>query len=136
MRRFWMAVLGYFVVTMGFAAIWHLVWFKEAYHSLGIYDRPAPIIPLGFLSTILQGAVLAVLYQRYYRGGSALKEGVTFGLLVGAFAYSFSTLALGAKAMVGSMGLWLGVQTAFHVIHGVLAGAAIGLIHGGKTDGV
>ncbi len=135
-RGFWKAVLGYTVITMAFAAVWHLVWFKELYHQLGIYNRSTPIVPLGLAATLISGVVLSTLYPRFYRGGHPITQGVIYGLAFGAFAYSYSTLALGAKATVTSLPTWLGLQMLFHVIHSVLAGAIIGLSYGrtGRSD--
>jgi len=44
-RGFWWAALGYIIVSMVLAMPWHFVWFHDLYHQLGIYNRPAPIIP-------------------------------------------------------------------------------------------
>lgn len=129
-RGFWLSVLGYTVITMGLGMAWHFVWFHGLYERLGIYNRHDPIIPLGMLSMLIQGIILAYLYPLFYRAGSPLKRGITYGLIMGAYLYSVSTLANAAKIMVSSMPLWLGIQTAFHAIQFVLAGAVIGLAYG------
>ncbi|MGE0525479.1 MAG: DUF1761 domain-containing protein [Bdellovibrionales bacterium] len=129
-KKFVYATLFYSVVTMVHGFTWHFTFFSEIYHGLGIYNREPPIIPLGFASMILQGLILAFLYPRYYRGGSPLAEGVKFGLVMGTFLFSVSTLANAAKIQVSSMSTWLFIQTAFHLIQFVLVGAGIGLIYG------
>ncbi|MBI1806967.1 MAG: DUF1761 domain-containing protein [Ignavibacteria bacterium] len=123
------ATVVYTVVSMILGMVWHFVFFKELYHSLGIYNRAEPIIPLGFVSMIIQGGIMAYLYPLYYRQGSPIIQGMKFGLIMGLFLYSVSTLANAAKIEVTSMSSWLTVQIAFHSIQFVLAGAGIGLVY-------
>lgn len=129
-RKFIYAALLYAAVTMIHGFTWHFSFFKEVYSGLGIYNREPPIIPLGFASMILQGVILAHLYPRYYRGGSPVGQGIKFGLVMGLFLFSVSTLANAANIQVSSMSTWLTVQTAFHLIQFVVVGAGIGLIYG------
>lgn len=79
---------------------------------------------------ILQGVVLAYLYPRFYQGGAPVREGIKFGLIMGLFLFSVSTLANAAKIQVSSMSTWLAIQTAFHLIQFVVTGAGIGLVYG------
>ncbi|MEQ1876710.1 MAG: DUF1761 domain-containing protein [Bdellovibrionia bacterium] len=130
MKKSLLAILFYLVLTMILGMSWHFVFFKELYDSLGIYNRAEPIIPLGLTSMFIQGVILAYLYPRFYKGGNPATEGLKFGLLMGLFMFSISTLANGAKIQVTSMSLWLGVQTAFHLIQFVIAGLGIGFIFG------
>lgn len=129
LKTLW-AALAYTAVTFALAAPWHFVLFADLYHSFGLYNRAEPIIPLGVLSMLVQGGVLAVLYPRWYRGGSPIAEGMKFGLLLGVFLYSVSTLANAAKMNVTGLGSFLAVQAIFHLLQFALAGAAIGLVFG------
>ncbi len=132
-RKFLLATLVYSVVTMIHGFTWHFSFFPELYAQLGIYNREPPIIPLGLSLMIIQGVILAYLYPRYYRGGSPVIQGIRFGLIMGLFLFSVSTLANAAKIQVSSMGTWLIIQAAFHLIQFVVAGAGIGLVYG-KTQ--
>ena len=129
-KGFWWATLGYIIVSMGLAMPWHFVWFHDLYHQLGIYNRQEPIIPLGMLSMLIQGLILAYLYPFFYKAGHPVTQGIKYGLLMGLYLYSVSTLANAAKMMVASMPVWLGIQALFHTIQFVLAGAVIGLAYG------
>jgi len=129
-RGFWWAALGYAVVTLILGMVWHFVWFHDLYHQLGIYNRQEPIIPLGMLSMLIQGLILAYLYPFFYQAGHPVTQGIKYGLLMGLYLYSVSTLANAAKIMVTSMPVWLGIQALFHTIQFVLAGALIGLAYG------
>src|SRR5262245_16497984 len=117
---------------MAIAAPWHFVLFKDLYHSFGIYNRADPIVPLGFLSMIIQGLVMAALYSRYYKGGSHYKEAIQFSLLMGIFLYSVSTIANAAKIEVSPMSAWLGVQAIFHLAQFVACGLALGFVYSRK----
>lgn len=124
--KYLLAAVAYVVVTFALAAPWHFVLFKDLYHGFGIYNRTDPIIPLGLLSMLVQGAVLALLYPRWYRGGAPAVEGVKFGLLFGVFLFSVSTLANAAKIDVHGLGSFMAIQAVFHLLQFVATGAAIG----------
>ncbi|MBL8018568.1 MAG: DUF1761 domain-containing protein [Leptospirales bacterium] len=128
-KGFVLAVLGYLVPTFILGASWHFLFFKELYDSFGIYNRPDPIIPLGFGSMLIQGLVLAYLYPFYFRSGNPIKRGLQFGLIMGLFLFSVSTIANTAKIQVANTGLWLLIQAAFHLIQFGVTGPLIGLAY-------
>jgi hypothetical protein len=132
MKKMVWATIGYSVVTMFIAFPWHFVWFKELYHSFGIYNRSEPIVPLGFLTMVIQGLVMAYIYPRYYKGGSQYKGAIQFSLLMGVFLYSVSTLANVAKIEVSPMSTWILVQFAFHLIQFLACGIVFGFIYSRK----
>jgi hypothetical protein len=124
------ATLGYTAVTFALGASWHFVFFPQVYHDYGIYNRAAPIIPFGFLSMFMQGAVMALIYPRWYRDEAPVMAGLKFGLLMGVFLFSVSTIANAAKIQVNGLGSFIGFQVAFHAIQFGAAGAVFGLIFG------
>jgi hypothetical protein len=128
--KFWMAAAAYLVLTFVMAAGWHLALFKNVYARLGAFTRPRPIIPLGILSMVLQAAVVAYLYPFFYRGGSPLMEGATFGLLLGVFMGSNAVLAEAGKNEVGPLSTWITVEGVYYLVQFLLVGLAIGLIYG------
>lgn len=130
MKKFILATIVYSIISLILGVTWHFALFKELYHELGIYNREPPIIPLGFASMIIQGVILAYLYPLFYKGGSPIKQGIKFGLIMGLFLFSVSTLANGAKIQVTSMSTWLAIQTGFHLSQFILVGAGIGLVYG------
>jgi hypothetical protein len=132
MKKTVWATLVYAVVTMLIAFPWHFVLFRDLYHSFGIYNRAEPVVPLGFLTMLIQGAVMAYIYPRYYKGGSHYKAATQFSLLMGLFLYSVSTLANAAKIEVSPMGTWLAAQAVFHVLQFVACGFAIGFVYSRK----
>ena len=132
-RRFALAALGYLVPTFVLGFTWHFWFFPHVYEALGIYNRADPIIPLGFLSMAIQAVVLAYLFPFFARDEPSIGRGVVFGLVMGVFLFSVSTLANAAKIVVTNMGTWLLIQAAFHAIQFVIAGALIGLAYRGSA---
>jgi len=131
--KFVLTALAYIIPTMILGLLWHLVFFKDLYDSLGIYNRPEPIIPLGFTSMIVQGIILAYLYPFYSRDKISMSTAIKFSLVMGLFLFSVSTLANGAKIQIASMQTWLFIQFAFHFIQFLVAGCLIGLVNIQRT---
>lgn len=128
---FFASWLAYLVISFALGFVWHLKLFKELYKRLAIYSRlDDPIIPLGFLSMLIQGALLAYLYPLVARSGSPMLDGLKFGLLMGLFLASSAVLAEAAKQRVTSLPTWLAVESVYYLIQFSLVGIAIGLIYG------
>lgn len=132
MKKPILATLAYATTTMLIAVPWHFVLFKDLYHSFGIYNRAEPIVPLGFLTMFIQGAIMAYIYPRFYKGGSHYKQAIQFSLLMGVFLYSVSTLANAAKIEVSPMSTWILIQSVFHLIQFLVGGVAFGFIYSRK----
>ena len=128
MNRFVQAWLGYLVVTFIVAAVWHLVLFKSLYEQLAVFTRAEPIIWLGVLSMVLQGAVMAYLFPVFWRKGNPLAAGVLLGLLLGVFMGSNAVLGEAGKNEVSSLPTWIVLESVFYLLHGALAGLAVGFL--------
>jgi hypothetical protein len=129
MKNFILPFLAYVVLTFVIAATWHLVLFRDIYDQLGIFTRKEPIIPLGFMSMIMQGAVLAWLYPRVTRGDSPLKEGLRFGLLIGVLMASIAVFAEGAKQQVSSLPTWLILESVYYLLQFAVVGVAMAYVY-------
>lgn len=125
-----LAVLVYLVPSMLLAVPWHLMWFKQEYHDFGIYTRADPIIPLGLTTMLVQGIVMALIYPRWYRGGTPALEGIKFSLLIGLFLFSVSTVATIAKVEVTDPWRFVLLSGIFHTLQFTVTGAGIGLAFG------
>ena len=128
--KFWIAALSYLLLTFAIAGGWHLALFKDTYARLGIFTRPRPIIPLGVLSMVLQAAVVSYLYPLFYRGGSPLMTGATFGLLLGVFMGSNAVLAEAGKNQVTSLGTWIALEGVYYLLQFTVVGLVVGLVYG------
>lgn len=119
----------YLLLTFPIAAIWHLVLFKRVYDELGIFTREEPIIPLGILAMTIQAAIMSFAYPYFY-DGSPVRDGLTFGLVMGAFMASSAVIAEVAKMKSTSLGKWLALETAYYAIQFAIVGIGIGLAFG------
>ena len=128
-RRFIFCVLGYTLFCMVLGPLWYLALFKAAYHAYGIYNRAEPIIPLGFLSMAIQGAILAGMFPRWLERGAPYASGIRFGLMMGLFMFTLSTLAAAAKTEVNGLLPFMGLQAAFHLLQFLGTGLIFGWVH-------
>ncbi len=129
-KKFTLATLAYVTVSFVLGFTWHLILFKDSYHSLSVYTRENPIFAFGVGSMVLQGLILAYLYPFFNRGSRPIMTGIRFGLLMGTFMWSVTVLAFAAKTNVNSLSTFFTLSTLFHLIQFITAGALIGWIHG------
>ena len=121
---------AYVAITFALGFVWHLVVFKNLYHRLAIYTRlDDPIIPLGLLSMLIQGAVLAYLYPQVVDVHGLVFEGIIFSLLMGLFLASSAVIAEAAKQRVTSLQIWFVVESLHYLIQFLLAGLAMSYIY-------
>jgi hypothetical protein len=116
MKKIVWAALGYILISFVLGFTWHLVLFKETYEAFGVYTRKEPIIPLGVLSMIIQGFILAYLYPAYRGNRSGLAPALTFSFLMGLFFASGTVIALAAKSEIANLTGWFGLNFAFHFL--------------------
>jgi len=130
MKKFGLFVIAYFVITMGWAYPWHMIWFHDLYAGWGAFQRAEPIIPLGMAAILVQGAVIAYLYPYYSKGaGNPVLRGIRFNLIVGLMTYSAMGFATAAKFNIDPVAPFLAYHTVFQAIQFTLTGAALGLIY-------
>jgi hypothetical protein len=130
-KKFWLGLAAFAIPSFVLGFIWHLVLFAPQYHALQVY-RPDVIIPFGLLSMVIQGAILSWLFPKIMGDGrdtSWIQQGLKFGLLVGLFAWSYSTIAVAAKHVMTSVPLFLELETGFTILHYAIVGPLIALAH-------
>jgi hypothetical protein len=129
-RGFWLGVAAYLVPSFPIAYAWHLVWFAPSYDALGIY-RPHPIIPFGLASMLIQGVIFSLAYPRLFpdRGRAVLRPGLAYGAGLAILSWSFTTLAVAAKNIMGSVPTYLALETGFTVVQFAVVGPLIALAH-------
>lgn len=113
-KRYILGVLAYLIPTFALGFVWHLLLFKDYYELLAIY-RTDIIIPLGFLSMLVQSVLFAWIYQRMFSAAATSMASLVFKYaIVGALlSWSFTTLAVGAKNMMSSVPRFMLIETAF-----------------------
>ena len=118
-RSFVLTMLAYLVPTFVLGYVWHLELFADFYHNLGIY-RPDVIIPFGFLSMLLQGAIFAAAYPRVIEKPWTYGGGTRFAAGAALLSWTFTTLAVAAKHPMTSVSGFVGIETGFTVTQFVL----------------
>lgn len=129
-KRIIMASVSYVVLSFAIAYPWHLVWFHDLYFEMGAVTRAEPIVTLGVLAMVLQGAVIAYFYPFWYRGGNPLWAGVRFSLTIGLLIYSVMGPATVAKFNIEPVATFLVYHTVFQILQFTISGAVLGLIFG------
>lgn len=116
-KRYLLSILAYLVPTFALGFVWHLVLFKDYYESLAIY-RTDIIIPLGFLSMLVQSVLFAWIYDRSFTTASSSFASLAFkyAILGALLSWSFTTVAVGAKNVMSSVPRFVLVETAFTIV--------------------
>jgi len=131
MRRFVLGILAYLVPTFALGFVWHLILFDHYYKALAIY-RNDIIVPFGLLSMLIQAVFFAWIYDRVFaRQASAMPRRMLAYAASGAvLSWSFTTLAVAAKNVMGSVPDYLMIETAFTVVQWVLVAPLTALAFG------
>jgi hypothetical protein len=128
MKRAVLTVVAYVVATFAIQATSHFVVNVEHYAQIS-YARKDPIIPMGVLSMLIQGGVMAFLYSRLEGAGKSFLHAVTFAWLMGAFLVSYIALGEAGKYAVPSVSAWLAVEVGAGLAQFTLFGLLLGLIY-------
>ncbi len=89
----------YFIATLGFAVLWHLVWFSSAYTALNWPDPSEADVPLGALAVFVQAVVLALTIDSALEQGR--KRSAIVRVVILAFAFLWSSHVIGDAAKCG-----------------------------------
>ena len=119
--RYALPVLAYLVPTFALGFVWHLILFDGYYKTLAIY-RPDLIIPFGFLSILIQGAIFAWIYEKTFaqQTETLASRALAYGVLGALLSWSFTTLSVAAKNQMASVPDYLLIETAFTVVQWVI----------------
>lgn len=134
LNRYILATVSYVALGFAIAYPWHLVWFHDRYVEMGAFTRTEPIVLLGVLSMIVQGAVIAWFYPFWYRGGNPVWAGVRYSLTIGLLIYSVMGFATVAKFNIHPVSTFLAYHTVFQFLQFSISGAALGLIFGRTVE--
>jgi hypothetical protein len=128
MRAHLLTIAGYVFSTLLVQATSHFV-INKAHYAAIPFVRAEPIVALGVLTMLVQGAILSYAYSV-----SRLKDGGLFGALLtawmfGAFLASYMSLALPAEYAAPSIPAWFGVEATAAALQFTLAGVFLWLAH-------
>lgn len=125
-RRILLTLAAYVVPTFVLGFVWHLVLFAEYYEGLRIY-RPDVIIPFGFGSMLVQGAIFAWAYPKLVDRPEQVGSGLIFAAAAALLSWSFTTLAVAAKHPMTSVGGFVAIETGYTVLQFLMVGPLLAL---------
>ena len=122
------ATFAYLVPTFALGFVWHLVLFEHYYRTLAIY-RSDIIVPFGFLSMLIQGAIFAWLYARVFGDRPSIaSRAIAYGVVGALLSWSFTTLAVAAKNVMTSVPDYLVIETSFTAVQWALVAPLTALV--------
>lgn len=120
--------IAYTIGTFALAVVWHVVLFESSYVAFG-YFGGEPSFALGFLSILIQGFMLSLLYQYFPFRSDGLKGSMKFVFLIGIFFWTSHVLAFLAKRDISMPWKFLGMETFYLVLQFGLFGILLNLIY-------
>jgi hypothetical protein len=98
---------------------------------LGVAAYLVPSFPIGLVSMLIQGVIFSLAYPRFFpgRGGAVLRPGLLYGAGLAVLSWSFTTLAVAAKNIMGSVPTYLVLETGFTMLQFVVVGPLIALAY-------
>lgn len=134
-KAYWTAVAAYLGPTFPLGYAWHLVAFHDRYDRLAMY-RADVIIPFGLASMIAQGLIFAWMYPRLCstRRADWARSAARFFVVVGALAWSFTTLPVAAKYRMTSVIDFMWLETAFTVVQFAVVSPLIALSYRNRAS--
>ncbi|MEJ6392371.1 hypothetical protein V8J82_03835 [Gymnodinialimonas sp. 2305UL16-5] len=129
-----LAAAIYPLIVFPLALVWHLVLFKDRYMTFG-YFAGEPNIPVGLVTMIIQGVVLAAMYPMFKLRHTGHARAFLFAGLLGLFFWTSHVLALVAKQNVPQAGTYIVMETAYLSLQFGLFALALGFIFRGTEQG-
>ena len=119
----------YFIATLGFAVLWHLVWFSGVYTALNWPDPSEADVPLGALSIFVQATVLALTIDWVL--GQSPKPGAIVRVVILAFVFLWSSHVVGDAAKCGFLpkSSFVALETVYLAIQFIVYGGLAWLGH-------
>lgn len=133
MKRHCVAVFAYVAATFMTQAVSHFVINVRHYSSISFF-RADPIFALGFLSMLIQGAILSFFYVRFAPAERSALIALKFSWIAGAFLMSYIALAEAAKYTLPSVASWIAVEAIAGFAQFTVFGLFLSLIHGGSGN--
>jgi len=133
MKRILLASLAYLLITFPWAVAWHLWLFKPLYVELG-YISETPRISLGFAAILVQGGLLATVYQRLREVHSIVISPRRYATLAFVYLWSCHVVAFAAKGHMESVARFIAIESAYLALQFVFYALALALIYRNRID--
>jgi len=132
-KKIALGALAYTVSTFALAVVWHLVLFEDQYRAFG-YIEGEPNILIGFVTILLQGAILSLLFPLLKLKGSHVIRGLKFAFLIGVFFWTSHVLAFVAKQRMQDVILFVGMETFYLALQFGVFGVLVGIVYRGNES--
>ena len=127
-RKIIIGTITYTIITFALAVSWHVILFADRYQAFGYFNREPDFAP-GFLTILIQGVILSVLFPMIGFTGTSKLRGLKFALLIGTFFWTSHVLAFVAKQQVQNVYQFIGMETAYLALQFGIFGVLIGIIY-------
>lgn len=127
-KKIVLGTVAYTVVTFTIAVVWHVVIFENQYVTFG-YFKGEPNFLLGFITILLQGILLSILYPMVKLSGTDVARGMKFALLIGIFFWTSHVLAFLAKQDVNGALMFAAMETLYLALQFGIFGLLISRIY-------
>lgn len=119
------------VITVGFGFLWHVPLFGSVYaESRGLITRPEVMRWTPALGEIFRGFLLALIYPIGFQGGTPLREGLRFGVVMGLLISTTPLIYYGVYNF--SAWTWFWLELIGITAQCAIAGIAIAYVYGAQ----
>lgn len=123
-----LSVLAFVVITFAVQGTSHFVLNKAHYDSVGIL-RDKIIMPLGFLTMIIQALIMSFALQSWQGGEVTWLGGLLVAAAFGGFLGAYMSLTEPAKYDVPSISAWMRTEALTSFVQFLTFGLALSAIH-------
>ena len=129
----WASVAGTVVMFL-LSGLWHAVILKGFYAAqFGATARPEPVVFFSFLGYLSLAVLMSLVFPAGYKGGSAVKVGFRFGLLMGLLSHLPFSLVFYANTTSYTLNHVL-TDSVWHIVEQGIGGIVIALIYARKAQ--
>ncbi len=123
-----LSVVAFMVVSFAAQGLSHFVVNSDHFAAIE-HLRKDPIIPLGLLAMVMQGAIMSVALSVWREGDATVGSGLVVAVAFGLFLIAYISLVEPAKYTVPDIASWMRIETIVGVAQFTVFGVLLGLIH-------
>ena len=129
-KKMILSTLAGFVAMFALAYLWHVIVMGSFYdEQFANTARAAPQFPFIVLAYLVLAILMAYIYPIGYKGGTAVSEGIKFGILIGLLSALPSNLVTYGVSNVPSLAGPI-VDAIWHVLEQGVGGIVVALVYG------
>ena len=132
-KKFSLAVVGGFAAMYILGSLWHALLMKDFYSKHGGDSMLAePNLLFIILGVLILAALMAYMYPQGYKGGSPLKEGLRFWVVIGLlWVLPINVIMIG---VMGTPKTLVVVDALWHLVEQGVGGIVIGYVYKSKSS--